>query len=63
MTWAIFPRPYDDKVHNRRKMIFQSYNKEMFAVYQQHMQKEAMDLVRRIMKTPDNFYMLINRFA
>ncbi|KAF8198880.1 cytochrome P450 [Mycena galopus ATCC 62051] len=53
LDWAIFTWKYDGEIHDRRKMIFQSINKDTMPHYEQHMHKEALDLVRRILATPE----------
>ncbi|KAJ6450900.1 cytochrome P450 [Mycena sanguinolenta] len=55
LGWAIFTWKYDGEVHDRRKMIFQSINKDTMPHYQQYMHKEALDLARRILATPERF--------
>ncbi|KAF8198883.1 cytochrome P450 [Mycena galopus ATCC 62051] len=53
LDWAIFTWKYDGEIHDRRKMIFQSINKDTMPHYEQHMHKKALDLVRRILPTPE----------
>jgi hypothetical protein len=42
-------------------MIFQSMNKDTMPHYEQYMHKEALDLARRILATPERFLFLIDR--
>ncbi|KAF7351726.1 Cytochrome P450 [Mycena sanguinolenta] len=61
--WAIFTWKYDGEIHDRRKMVFQSINKDTMPHYEQHMHKEALDLARRILATPERVPSLIDRMT
>ncbi|KAJ7719464.1 cytochrome P450, partial [Mycena olivaceomarginata] len=61
--WAILTWKYDGEIHDRRKMIFQSMNKDTMPHYEQYMHKEALDLARRILATPERFLFLIDRMT
>ncbi|KAJ6598102.1 cytochrome P450 [Mycena vulgaris] len=61
LGWAIFTWKYDGEIHDRRKMVFQSINKDTMPHNEQHMHKEALDLARRILATPERFLFLIDR--
>ncbi|KAJ7824971.1 cytochrome P450 [Mycena olivaceomarginata] len=61
--WAMFTWKYGSEIHDRRKMVFQSINKDTMPHYEQYMHKEALDLARRILATPERFLFLIDRMT
>ncbi|KAF7349068.1 Cytochrome P450 [Mycena venus] len=63
LGWAIFTWKYEGEIHDRRRMVFQSINKNTMPHYEQHMHKEALDLARRILATPERFLFLIDRMT